>query len=542
MTGPWWKNAVVYQVYPRSFQDSNGDGVGDLPGLTSRLGYLKDLGIDVLWLCPMFDSPNDDNGYDIRDYRAVGAEFGTLDDMKILLNRAQALGIKVILDLVVNHTSDEHPWFVESRRSPNSPYRDWYWWKPGQGDRPPTDYPSIFGGSAWQRDETTGEYYFHTFSPKQPDLNWENPAVRSAVCDIVDWWANLGVAGFRIDAITFIKKNLDWPTTLAKPPFVPVNEPGVLDFLREVRDRAFRPRDMMTVAEAPGTEPGAIGDYVGLKDGVWSMMFVFDHVDIDLRPGQPLTYADWSLTEWKATFSRWQKAAGDHSWLALYLENHDQVRSVSKFGDSGRYRKESAQVLAAWYFLMRGTPFVYQGQELGMVNAPFRSLDQYRDLHARNLYREGIEAGMTEDQVLEFLSRRGRDHSRTPFPWSAAPQGGFTEGQPWIDLNPDYPEVNAAAQQADPGSVLAYYQALIRLRKTDPVFTEGRYEELWPESPHVGAYRRVHGSTTVTVVGNFTAQEQPLVTPVGGRLLLSNYPSFDGCSLGPWQTVVVRVP
>jgi glycosidase len=537
----WWKNSVVYQIYPRSFQDSNGDGVGDLPGIVQRLPYLASLGVDVVWLCPMFASPHDDNGYDISDYQAVDPQFGTLADLDELVARGRDLGIKIVLDLVANHTSDEHPWFVESRSSKTNPKRDWYYWKPADGGLP-TDWPSFFGGPVWELDPATNEYYLHTFSKKQPDLNWENPAVREALFDMIGWWIDRGIAGFRIDAITFIKKRPDWPRVIDTPPFVPVNEPGILTFLAELRDRVMKPRGMVTVAESPGISPESLDPYVG-PDGVFSMVFTFDHMDIDARSGRPQVYEPWTLAEWKRTFSMWQNGTNRSGWLGLYLENHDQVRSVSKFGDPDRCPRLSAQALATWYFLMRGTPFIYQGQELGMSNSPFPRPEDYRDVSAVNALAAARRSGRrgAVEETLVFLALRGRDHARTPMPWSAAPHAGFTTGEPWIAVQPDYPRVNVEAEEGDPGSVLHHYRALIRLRKSEPTLVHGAYEDLWPDSDTLGAYRRRGPGRTITVVVHFgggSVALPPGLDP-GGEVLLATGGAFDGKNLGPWQAVVL---
>jgi len=540
----WWKNSVVYQVYPRSFQDSNGDGIGDLPGLIRRIPYLERLGIDLLWLCPVFASPNDDNGYDISDYQAIDPQYGTLDDMVRLIDTARRAGIRILLDLVANHTSDEHAWFQASRASRDSPFRDWYLWKDPRPDgSPPTSWRSIFGGPAWELDPATGQYYFHTFSKRQPDLNWENPQVRQAIYTMMRWWAGLGIAGFRIDAITFIKKNQAWPDPL---PAIEgfhnpleggcCNEPGILDFLREMRDEVLSPLGVVTVAEAPGVSADQMRWYTG-AEGVFSMLFTFDHVDLDLRPDSPWVYRPWSLTDWKRSMSQWQ--TGAQGWLGLYLENHDQVRSVSKFGASGPLKTASAKTLATWYFLMRGTPFVYQGQELGMTNAPFQSLDEYRDNASMKIHEQASAAGLTDDEILGYLALRSRDHGRTPFPWDASPNAGFTTGTPWIGVHPEYPVVNAAAAESDGRSVLAHYRALIRLRKTQPVLVDGAFAPILADSEVLGGYRRTLDGRTVTVLCNFSDQPQPVAGGEGVPVLLNSHDAFDGRVLAPWQSVVL---
>jgi glycosidase len=541
---PWWKRSVVYQVYPRSFQDSDGDGIGDLPGIIQRIPYLAYLGVDALWICPMYKSPNDDNGYDISDYRSVAPEFGSMEDMRALLAAAKEHGIRVLLDLVVNHTSDEHSWFMESRSSRDNPKRDWYIWKPAVDGGPPTEWPAQFGGSTWEWDETTGEYYFHTFSRRQPDLNWENPDVRRAVYDMMNWWIDQGIAGFRVDAITFIKKNQEWPKRLdpANLKFSILdgaccNHPGIMEFLREMRDEVLAPRGLATVAEAPGVPLSDMEAFMGEKDGVFSMIFAFDHMDMDVRFDSPCRRFPWNLSDWKSRMTKWQRTIGDSGWLGLFLENHDHPRSVSRFGDADKYRNESAKTLAIWYFLMRGTPFIYQGQELGMSNCPFRSIGDYRDIQSLNAHRNALASGMEEKEVMRFLAGRSRDHARTPMQWDATRNAGFTDGDPWIIVNPEYTEVNAGAQRGDGNSVLEHYRKLIALRRRD-VFINGSFEELAADSNSVGGYTRTLDGETATVWCNFSPAPVDLPETLQGRIALDTSGNFDGKTLGPWESVV----
>ena len=543
---PWWKRSVVYQVYPRSFQDSNGDGIGDLPGIIRRIPHLAYLGVDALWICPTYASPNDDNGYDISDYRAIDPQFGSMDDMRELLRTAKEHGIRVLLDLVVNHTSDEHPWFVESRSSRVNPKRDWYVWKPGVAGEAPTDWPSHFGGSVWEWDERTGEYYFHAFSKKQPDLNWENPEVRRAVYDMMHWWIDQGIAGFRVDAITFIKKNQDWPRKLDQESLkfsildgACCNHPGIMDFLREMRDEVLAPRGMVTVAEAPGVPLADMSDFIGEKNGVFSMMFAFDHMDMDVRFDAPCKLFPWSLSDWKNRMTKWQRAIGDAGWLGLFLENHDQPRSVGRFGDMGEWREASAKTLATWYFLMRGTPFIYQGQEIGMANCPFKSIGEYRDIQSLNAHRDALAAGMDEKDIMKYLAGRSRDHARTPMQWDASRSSGFTDGEPWIRVNPEFTEFNVAAQRGDPDSVLEHYRKLIELRRRMDVFVHGDFEELAADSDSIGGYRRRLGDESATVWCNFSASPVDLPETADGRVVLDPAGNFDGRTLGPWQSAVL---
>jgi oligo-1,6-glucosidase/alpha-glucosidase len=465
--------------------------------------------------------------------------------MRALLKTAKDHGIRVLLDLVVNHTSDEHSWFLESRSSRDNPKRDWYIWKPAVDGGPPTDWPAQFGGSTWEWDERTGEYYFHTFSRRQPDLNWENPEVRRAVYDMMNWWIDQGIAGFRVDAITFIKKNQEWPRRLdpSKLKFSILdgaccNHPGIMEFLREMRDEVLAPRGLATVAEAPGVPLSDMESFMGEKEGVFSMIFAFDHMDMDVRFDSPCRLFPWTLSDWKSRMTKWQRTIGDSGWLGLFLENHDQPRSVSRFGDPGRYRVESAKTLATWYFLMRGTPFIYQGQELGMANCSFDSIGEYRDIQSLNAHRDALASGMDEADIMKFLAGRSRDHARTPMQWDSSRNSGFTAGDPWIKVNPEFAQVNAEAQRGVDGSVLEHYRKLIALRRRD-VFIHGAFEELASESDSIGGYRRALGNETATVWCNFSSTAFVLPEASTGRVALVSSGSFDGKTLGPWQSVVL---
>ncbi|WP_019534629.1 glycoside hydrolase family 13 protein [Paenibacillus ginsengihumi] len=543
----WWKESVVYQIYPRSFQDTNGDGIGDLKGVTSRLDYLRDLGIDVIWICPVYDSPNDDNGYDIRDYHRILEEFGTLEDMDELLREAAARGIRIIMDLVANHTSDEHAWFVESRSSRDNPKRDWYIWKPGKDGKAPTNWEANFGGSVWEYDEQTGEYYFHSFSRKQPDLNWENPEVRQAIYRMMEWWMDRGVAGFRVDAITFIKKNQQFPDLpadggreLASLNGGTLNQPGILDFLREMKQEVLAPRDAVTVAEAPGVPLSQVPAYLDEREGVFSMLFQFDHVDLDMKPGPKAVYHPWRLTDFKRALADWQRETVKYGWMALYMENHDHVRSVSKFGDDGKYRTESAQMLAAYYFLMRGTPFIYQGQELGMTNCPMDGIGDYNDIMSLQLYREGLASGRSEQELLDYLAKRSRDHGRTPMQWSAGENAGFTAGKPWLKVNPNYSEINVERQQREEDSVLSFYKRLIRLRKENRALVYGDFRELHADSEQIGGYTRSLDGERWTVLCNFTGNAVQAQTPPAEQLMLSNMKDRQHGVLLPYEASIFR--
>lgn len=543
----WWKESVVYQIYPRSFQDSNGDGVGDLRGIINRLGYLRDLGINVIWLCPVYDSPNDDNGYDIRDFYKIQDEFGSMEDMLELITQAEAYGIRMIMDLVANHTSDEHAWFMESRSSKDNPKRDWYIWKPGNDGQEPTNWESNFGGSAWEYDETSQEYYLHCFSKKQPDLNWENPEVRQSIFSMMDWWIDRGIAGFRIDAITFIKKNQQFPHLKSEDDrrYVPLaeaclNQPGILDFLHEMKQEVLEPRNVMTVAEAPGVPIEQIHEYVDEQNGVFNMIFQFDHVDLDAKPMAKGIYHPWKLTEFKHALSKWQIETANKGWMALFMENHDHVRSVSKFGNDGIYHKDSAKMLAAYYFLMRGTPFIYQGQEIGMTNYFMASMEEYRDIESLNYHRNETALGRSETDILNYLAIRSRDQGRTPMQWSSESMAGFTNGEPWISVNPNYSSINVEEELQDDNSILHFYRELIKLRRDNKALIYGDYHEIYVDSNELGGYVRTYGNECWTVICNFTDHTIPLTDPLAGHVVLSNINNHDNGLLRPYEALICK--
>ncbi|WP_426454133.1 glycoside hydrolase family 13 protein [Paenibacillus sp. S-38] len=536
MKTTWWKESVVYQIYPRSFMDGNGDGIGDLSGILSKLDYLKGLGVDVLWICPIYKSPNDDNGYDISDYCDIMEEFGTMAQFDELLAEAHKRGIKIIMDLVINHTSDEHPWFLESRSSKDNPKRDYYIWRPpGKTGEEPNNWESIFGGSAWQLDETTGEYYMHLFSTRQPDLNWENEKVRRGLYDMINWWLDKGIDGFRVDAITHIKKIQalpDLPNPLGKKYVTSWeghrNREGILDYLRELRDETFAKYDIMTVGEANGVELKQAEDFVGEKNGVFNMMFQFEHMSVDHGPGGKWDYnPDWKLTDLKDILTRWQNGLENRGWNALFLENHDVPRSVSRFANDKEHHAASAKMLATLYMLMQGTPYIYQGQEIGMTNVSFASIDDYRDVEIMNLHRDASAEGWTEERILAAVEAQGRDNARTPMQWDAGENAGFTTGTPWIGVNPNYTEINVQAQIADEDSILNHYRRLIALRKSYPVAVHGSYELLLPEDERIFAYLRRLGDEALLVVCSFsdliTASSMPEeLTGCKAQLLLDS--------------------
>ncbi|BCE08120.1 alpha-glucosidase [Bacillus paralicheniformis] len=529
MTRAWWKEAVIYQVYPRSFMDSNGDGIGDINGIREKLPYIRELGADAIWICPVFDSPNADNGYDIRDYQSIMPEFGTMDDFDALLTEAHQLGMKLIIDLVINHTSDEHPWFIESRAERNSGKRDWYIWQDGKDGSEPNNWESIFGGSAWTYDEKTEQYYLHLFHEKQPDLNWENSDMRSALYDMINWWLQKGIDGFRVDAISHIKKKEGLPD-LPNPEglsFVPsfayhMNVDGIIALLQELKENTFAGYPhIMTVGEANGVSAEEAEDWVGESNGIFSMIFQFEHLGLWGIEGGEL-----DLPELKRILSNWQSALEGKGWNALFIENHDQPRAVSVWGDDGKYRVDSAKALAAMYFLMKGTPFIYQGQEIGMTNAIFFDIDDYDDVSIKNDYRIQKEKGRSHEDIMKAVWKKSRDHARTPMQWTDRPNAGFTKGEPWLCMNENYKLINTVHQQHDPRSVYHFYKRLIAIRKRYDVFIDGSYELLLPEDRQIFAYLRKLREETAIVIVNLSARQafyhHPAYPLCTDGLLLSN--------------------
>ncbi|MBM6184716.1 alpha-glucosidase [Staphylococcus epidermidis] len=512
----WWKEAVAYQVYPRSFNDSNGDGIGDLPGLIEKLDYLENLGIDVIWLSPMYPSPNDDNGYDISDYKGIMSEFGTMDDFDQLLSSIHQRGMKLILDLVVNHTSDEHPWFIESKSSKASAKRNWYIWADPKPDgSEPNNWESIFNGSTWEFDESTKQYYFHLFSKKQPDLNWENPDVRQAVFDMMNWWFEKGIDGFRVDAITHIKKNFeagDLPIPDGKkfaPAFdVDMNQPEIQEWLQEMKDKSLSRYDIMTVGEANGVTPNDAEEWVGEEKGKFNMIFQFEHLGL-WSTGD----TKFDVKSYKQVLNRWQKQLENVGWNALFIENHDQPRRVSTWGDDKNYWYESATSHATAYFLQQGTPFIYQGQEIGMTNYPFESIESFNDVAVKTEYQIVKKEGGDVNQLLDKYKMENRDNARTPMQWNNSINGGFTTGKPWFHVNPNYTEINVKQQLNDKFSILSYYKALIQLKKSDLIYTYGKFSMVDAENEQIFAYTRSFKNNTVLIVANLTNEVSELNLP-----------------------------
>ncbi len=508
----WWKSAVVYQIYPRSFADSNGDGVGDLGGIIGRLDYLHALGVDVIWLSPIYRSPQTDNGYDISDYRDIDPLFGTLAEFDSLVAKVHERGMKLVMDLVVNHTSDEHPWFVESRSSRDDPKRNWYIWRDARDGAEPNNWGSLFGGSAWEWDQRTDQYYLHLFDRKQPDLNWDNPQVRKAVHDVMRWWLDRGVDGFRMDVINFISKTAGLPDAAAIPGqrFVSamdefVDGPHVHEYVAEMTREVFAGRngEFITIGEMPGVTPEHALLYTDPARGELNMVFQFEHVSVDQGPAGKFDYVGLDLVVLKRSLHRWQAALAETGWNSLYWNNHDQPRVVSRFGDDHPdYWAASAKALATVLHGMRGTPFVYQGEELGMTNYPFRNPQDHKDLEAVNYYRNVLEAGGDEIAALAGLAKISRDNARTPMQWDAGPNAGFTTGDPWLPVNPNYTWLNAAAQIDMIDSVFAHYQALIRLRHELPILVDGDFTPLMAEDPQIWAYTRTTPSGRLLVIAN----------------------------------------
>ena len=551
----WWKESVVYQIYPRSFCDSNGDGIGDLNGITGKLDYLKELGIDVIWLSPVYKSPNDDNGYDISDYQAIMDEFGTMEDFDRMLATAHEKGIKIMMDLVVNHTSDEHKWFIESRKSTDNPYRDYYIWRPAKEDGSlPNNWGSCFSGPAWEYDKTTDMYFLHLFSKKQPDLNWDNPAVRQDVFDMMNWWLKKGVDGFRMDVISLISKEPGLPD---KEPGingyatfnVSANGPHVHEYLQEMRQKALNNADTITVGECSGVTLEEAKKYARSDEKELNMVFQFEHMDVDSdEKAGKWTTRKMDLRNLKKILTRWQKGLQDIAWNSLYWENHDQPRSVSRFGnDSDEYREISAKMLATCIHMMQGTPYVYQGEELGMTNCPFNTLDNFRDLESINAFHELTEQGkMTEEDMMAAIGYKGRDNARTPMQWDDSAYAGFSTTNPWIMVNPNYTKINAKDQVNREDSVFKYYQKLIKLRHESELIVYGTYDLILDDDKDIYAYIRTLGDKKLIVYCNFSENTREVELPeefTNGKVLISNYidaKANQKITLRPYEAIVIQ--
>ena len=549
MKKAWWKEAIVYQIYPRSFCDSNGDGIGDLNGITSKLDYLKELGIDVIWLSPVYKSPNDDNGYDISDYEAIMTEFGTMDDFDKMLSEAHKKGIKIVMDLVVNHTSDEHPWFVESRSSKDNPKRDYYIWKEGKNGKEPNNWGSAFSGPAWKYDEKTDMYYLHLFSVKQPDLNWENQKVRKEVFDMMTRWCKKGIDGFRMDVISLISKPEGFPDAKVVGLYgdmnICANGPKVHDYLKEMNQKVLSKFDIMTVGETAGVTLDEAKRYANSEGSELNMVFQFEHMNLDSGEKFKWSTKHIPLVPLKENLTKWQLGLDDVAWNSLYFCNHDQPRIVSRLGDdSDEFRELSAKCIATCLHMMQGTPYVYQGEELGMTNTVFNSVDDFRDLESVNAYRELIESGLyTKEDMFPKIAHKSRDNARTPMPWDTSENAGFTTGTPWLALNPNYNKINVADQLKREDSVFHYYQKLIQLRKEYEIIVYGKYELLLPDDEHIFAYVRTLGNQKLLVACNFSKTEQKFDFKgyENAKVLISNYDGniSEKATLKPYSAIAL---
>ncbi len=579
MNKAWWKEGIVYQIYPRSFYDSNGDGIGDLQGIIHKLDYIEGLGIDIIWLNPVYTSPNADNGYDISDYYDIMDDFGTMDDWEELLAGLHSRGIRLIMDLVVNHTSDEHAWFIESRSSRNNPYRDYYIWRPPLEDSrqsretaasgnpggghdgngaPPNNWRSLFSGPAWEYDPATGEYYLHLFDKKQPDLNWENPSMREDIYAMMRWWLDKGIDGFRMDVINFISK------VPGLPPVQPdeagndrsgmqyyMNGPRIHEFLQEMQEKAIKGYDAMTVGETFGVDPDLARQYTCGDPPEMSMLFHFELMTVDRKTGDRFRYTPWELIEMKEIIEKWQHTLHGCGWNSNFLMNHDQPRALSRFGDDGTYRRESAKLLATFTLTLEGTPYIYQGEEIGMTNPLFQSIDEYRDVELLNHYREQRAGGARTDELLPGYHRFARDNARTPMQWDASSHAGFTRGTPWMNVNPDYRDINVQAELAREDSIYAYIRDLIELRKKNHTLIYGDFKLLDRDNPCSFCYLRRQEKEAFLIALNFSSEETPLPPDEQGnhtdtrwKLELCNYPDREKGDiqkqLRPWEARVYR--
>lgn len=560
MLEAWWKEAVVYEIYPVSFKDSNGDGKGDLHGIISKLDYLKDLGVNVIWICPIYESPGMDNGYDISNYYAINPSFGTMEDFDELLKEAHARDLKIMMDLVLNHTSDKHPWFMESRSSADNPKRNYYIWRKGVNGLFPNNWESYFSGSVWEFDEKTGEYYMHLYSKHQPDLNWTNEEMVKELYDMIRWWLEKGVDGFRFDAIAHIVKAKGLPNA-DNPQHLPVvrayqlfsNLENVHDLLRRLNEEVLMDYDIMTVGETSGLGPEQALQYVGDQRHELDMVFQFEHMTLDsVSTGTGRWEArSWTLLELKKIMSRWQTTLHNQGWNANYLGNHDQPRPVSRFGDDRQFRVESAKMLATFMLTLQGTPYIYQGEEIGMTNAAFENIGDYRDVETLNYYEQSQLQGKPNDQIMAAIQAKSRDNARTPMQWNAGHQAGFTTGIPWIKVNPNYTEVNVDAAMKDPKSIYHYYRKLIALRKQHKALVYGEYKLLLPLDPDLYVYIRTLKQETILVILNFFDEMPRMEWPKHLRdltreLLISNYEPVpdelpDQIDLRPYEARVYRL-
>ena len=550
MEKKWWKEAVAYQIYPRSFMDSNNDGIGDLQGIISKLDYLKDLGIDVIWICPVYKSPNDDNGYDISDYQDIMSDFGTMEDFNELLSEIHKRNMKIIIDLVINHTSDEHPWFIESRSSKQNPKRDWYIWREGKDNKEPNNWESIFKGSAWEYDENTKEYYLHLFSKKQPDLNWENEDMRNEIYKMINWWLDKGIDGFRVDAISHINKeeglvDMDNPDNLKYVPSFDkhMNVEGIHDYLRELKENTFSKYDIMTVGEANGVKAEQATDWVGENDGKFNMLFQFEHIDL-------WNSSEFNLPNLKKVWNKWQVNLENDGWNALFIENHDITRVVSSWGDDTRFLKESAKALGLLYFMHKGTPFIYQGQEIGMTNVKFNDINEYDDIRSINEYNQLINQGMSSKDALEHIWNTSRDNTRTPMQWDDSLNAGFSKSNPWILVNPNYKYINVKEQLEDDDSILNFYKKMIKIKKSSECLIYGKYNLILEDDTNIFAYERILNDEKFLVICNLKSESSNYkyekLTLKYENLILSNYnvdahKDLNNFELKPWEARLYKI-
>ena len=550
MEKKWWKEAVAYQIYPRSFMDSNNDGIGDLQGIISKLDYLKDLGIDVIWICPVYKSLNDDNGYDISDYQDIMSDFGTMEDFNELLSEIHKRNMKIIIDLVINHTSDEHPWFIESRSSKQNPKRDWYIWREGKDNKEPNNWESIFKGSAWEYDENTKEYYLHLFSKKQPDLNWENEDMRNEIYKMINWWLDKGIDGFRVDAISHINKeeglvDMDNPDNLKYVPSFDkhMNVEGIHDYLRELKENTFSKYDIMTVGEANGVKAEQATDWVGENDGKFNMLFQFEHIDL-------WNSSEFNLPNLKKVWNKWQVNLENDGWNALFIENHDITRVVSSWGDDTRFLKESAKALGLLYFMHKGTPFIYQGQEIGMTNVKFNDINEYDDIRSINEYNQLINQGMSPKDALEHIWNTSRDNTRTPMQWDDSLNAGFSKSNPWIHVNPNYKYINVKEQLEDDDSILNFYKKMIKIKKSSECLIYGKYNLILEDDTNIFAYERILNDEKFLVICNLKSESSNYkyekLTLKYENLILSNYnvdahKDLNNFELKPWEARLYKI-
>lgn len=542
----WWKEAVVYQIYPRSFQDTDGDGIGDIKGIIKRLDYIKKLGADVIWLCPLYDSPNDDNGYDIRDYQKIQKEFGTMEDFDELLKQAHQKGLRIIMDLVVNHTSDEHVWFQASKSSKNNPYRDYYIWRPAIDGHEPNPWNSNFGGSAWEFDEHTQEYYLHLFSKKQPDLNWDCEALRKDVYKMMRWWLDKGIDGFRMDVISYISKDKNSLLDAQQPvKTTAANGPHVHEYLREMNHEVLSHYDILCVGENPDATIDEAKKYAGFHTNELNMIFQFQLMDVDGGESTRWADCDIDLLKVKEICSRWQTGLDGYAWNSLFWNNHDQPRVVSRFGDDSTTlnHEKSAKMLATCLHMMQGTPYIYQGEELGMTNVAFENISDYNDIDTIHAYEKHIAKGVSHDDMMRFIHYRSRDNARTPMQWDSSKYAGFTKGTPWLNVNPNYITINADTSMQNQSSIFYYYNKLIKLRKLHDCIVYGSYELTDKDNPFVYTYKRVYKDEVLLILCNFTKENQPIdhkLIQDNAQILICNYDDYHKDILSAYEARVYK--